>query len=183
MKRGMGVMGILGVLGVMCLAGCSTNNRNIVCVESSGLAIIASYNPQTELPEVKLGYFRGLFFIIPTGLNTDPGGTGGRASDVPTVIVKQTVNGGFTTGVQIDNRFIVGTPDEGQEAVAKSLFVDDALMSGRACGQSGQHGAAALESGQHGAAALESGQHGAAALESGQHGAAALTEPGRGGER
>ena len=104
------------------LWGCSPNNRNIVCIETSGIAVICSYNPQTQLPEGKVGYFRGMFFIIPTGLNTEPGGTGGSAKDVPTVIVKQTVEGGIVSGIKIDNRFIVGAPDESQTVTAKYLF-------------------------------------------------------------
>ena len=102
---------ILLVFAALALAGCSTNNRNIVFIESSGIAIIVSYNPQTELPEGKVGYFRGMFCIVPTGLNTDPGGTGGKASDVPTVIVKQKVVGGLMSGIDIDNRFLIGMPD------------------------------------------------------------------------
>ena len=110
----------ISILVLLC--SCSTNNRNIVCIETSGIAIIASYNPQTQLPEGKVGYFRGMFFIIPTGLNTEPGGTGGSAKDVPTVIVKQSVEGGIVSGVKIDNRFIVGSPDDAQIATAKYLF-------------------------------------------------------------
>lgn len=112
------------VVAVLILAGCSTNNRNIVCIESSGIAIIVSYNPQTDLPEGKIGYFRGLFFIVPTGLNTDPGGTGGNAHDVPSVIVKQKVSGGFTSGVNIDNRFIVGLPDTDPPIDAQKAITD-----------------------------------------------------------
>ena len=119
-------MKILFVLALMAtlMSGCSTNNRNIVCIESSGIAIIVSYNPQTQLPEGKMGYFRGLFFIVPTGLNTEPGGTGGRASDVPSVIVKQKVTGGFTSGVSIDNRFIVGLPDSGPAFDTQQIMSD-----------------------------------------------------------
>lgn len=116
---------IVLLITLFILAGCSSNNRNIVFIESSGIAIIASYNPQTEMPEAKIGYFRGMFAIIPTGLNTDPGGTGGNAKDVPTVIVKQKVIGGFVSGVDIDNRFIVGTDDIQNQPISQSLFEEN----------------------------------------------------------
>lgn len=110
---------------ILLVTGCSTNNRNIVCIETSGVAVIASYNPQTQLPEGKVGYFRGLFFIIPTGLNTNPDGSGGSAAEVPTVVVKQRVKGSIINGVDIDNRFIVGTVNEAQSATAKCLFNEE----------------------------------------------------------
>lgn len=120
------ILRITVLLTLLLLAtACSTNNRNIVCIETSGVAVIASYNPQTQLPEGKVGYFRGLFFIIPTGLNTEADGSGGSASDVPTVIVKQIVKGNLIKGIEIDNRFIVGAVTDEQSVTAKCLFNDE----------------------------------------------------------
>ncbi len=110
----------IGVL--IALAGCSTNNRNICIVEYTRFDITVTYNPQTQLPEGNVGYARGIFCIIPTGLNTEPGNTGGSAKDVPPVMLQQAAKGSLMGGVEIDNRLIVGTPDSAQITAATALF-------------------------------------------------------------
>lgn len=58
------------VLLVVALAGlgtgCSTVRENIISSVNTGFGIQVTQNPQTQVPEVKVGYVRSQFYSIPT---------------------------------------------------------------------------------------------------------------------
>ena len=67
---------------VILVTGCQTTIReNIISTINTGFGATVAQNPQTELPEIKLGYIRSQYYSIPTskqvkgGKHTGPNGT------------------------------------------------------------------------------------------------------------
>jgi hypothetical protein len=125
----------VGISIVFC--GCKTVVReNILSSVNGGIGISVSENPQTEMYEVKLGYFRSQFYSVPTGKlvkgdkafpNVTPAFSN-AAQNTPDVVSGIRVQSSWKQlflGVDIEESFAVGKEAVNSDA-AVAMYVASA---------------------------------------------------------
>ena len=61
------MLAMLIVAGLLVLAvGCQNPQSCVVATGNTGIGVVVSYNPQTQLPDCKLGYVNSAFAMVPT---------------------------------------------------------------------------------------------------------------------
>jgi hypothetical protein len=112
---------IIIALTCLLISACSSTNRNVIHVAQTGIGVKASYNVETMLPDVWLGFFRSMIFVIPTGVNET------NANSSPDILSMIHIDLGLVSGVKIDDKFAIGrasfepgTTNNG--AVARAMF-------------------------------------------------------------
>jgi len=110
------------IVGVILFTGCSVKNRNIITSAHSGVGIRASYNAETQLPEVEMGMIRSLICLVPVQLNTlDPANE--DASKAVDLMASFDVLVSITKGIEIHDRYIINDGGAAaQPETAKALF-------------------------------------------------------------
>ena len=95
---------IILFLSIFC--SCSSKNSNVVQVAQTLVGVAAWYNPQTQLPELELGYARNVVLILPTDANH----TNGTANSTPDLIMDFCVDANIIDGIKISDKIIIGAP-------------------------------------------------------------------------
>jgi len=105
------------------MVGCSSTNRNVLHVAQTGIGVKVSYNAETQLPDVWLGFFRSMIFVIPTGVNE------GEATSSPDILSMIHIDLGLISGVKIDDKFAIGKASIGTESntAARALFASPTM--------------------------------------------------------
>ncbi len=118
MKKFSLAMMILMVLGIV---GCSSTNRNVISVTTSGVGLKVSYSPDTKLPDFWAGGICNFMTIVPTQLNTDEDEDASNAVDM---LSSQSIRAGVMNGISVDNRYTINHSESSADATAdaKVLF-------------------------------------------------------------
>lgn len=97
------------------LTGCVVPKGDVQFYQLRGIGLRIALNPQTQTPEVMLGYFAMQYHLIPTGKTP---GTG-DASQIPPIVSDFTFNGQFSMQT-ISDTFATGTAHD--SGAARLLF-------------------------------------------------------------
>jgi len=106
---------ILIFFGILFISGCSSTNKNVVQVAETGIGfkVAVSDVAQTYLPDVWFGFYRSVVLVIPTSSND-----ANRTCDM---ILLFTVDAGFSSGIKISDKVVVGAPARGSNEVINVL--------------------------------------------------------------
>src|SRR6266704_1910927 len=64
-RQGMKSKFLFSILA-LCLSGCKIPRGDIVSVTTSGVGVSVGYNAASQMPELRLGFFRQTFHFVPT---------------------------------------------------------------------------------------------------------------------
>lgn len=100
------------------LCSCSSKNTQVIQIVQTVIGVDVSYNPQTQLPQGKMGYGRSVVMIVPT----DVGHTNGSANVTPDMYMAFSVDAQWT-GIKIVDKFVIGAPARhSSNEIAKSFM-------------------------------------------------------------
>ena len=123
------MLGIMFGIVLMFVIGCSTPQSCIVATNNTGIGIVASYNPQTQMPDAKLGYVNSAFTIVPTNRawSKDVAVSGEGAKDTGNVLIETSFTNWFKfwSDQSIYQRVAVGN-DAVKQPGAVAMFAKSA---------------------------------------------------------
>ena len=85
------------IVSMLVITGCSTPQSCIVATNNTGIGIVVSYNPQSQMPDGKLGYVNSAFTIVPTNRawSKDVPASGDGANDTGNVLLETSFTNWF----------------------------------------------------------------------------------------